>query len=426
MLVISVPCSERAGRNIGSVKQRNKGLYCADIDKEKQYEGIFLLMLIFRQRAITIERKNKLRRIALVMALLLIDMGRKIENMVEPVERRFLRFVTQNADMFTFNFRFKQEFMDRLLACLMLPPNIVLNNGIWINSQEALLITLHLLSHPCRLGDKEEMLGYERTELCRIRKHVMVHIVRTHGRRITDGIAWHMPYLQECKAAMQRFKSNLHPDGVLFERTANCCLMVDGWRWNICRPGRVIRAPHVNLQRQVYSGFTKQHNLTFITACSPYGLIVDFSGPYAGRYNDLVNINQSRILLRFRDALVESGHPPDDFAFIADSIFANGPNIRAMVRRAYANAEEMVANGIDQKSRLPIEWTNGQLTTNWKALLFKNNLKIQLNDLKTMARCCAILTNALILFQGCKTQKYFKDKNDPFSLTMPTPEEYFA
>ena len=71
----------------------------------------------------------------------------------------------------------------------------------------------------------------------------------------------------------------------------------------------------------------KSHRLRGGSSGSPYGLIVDFSGPYLGKDNDLVALRDSDVLNRLRLALIAAGLDPVDYDMLGDKLYVNAQNI---------------------------------------------------------------------------------------------------
>ena len=95
---------------------------------------------------------------------------------------------------------------------------------------------------------------------------------------------------------------------------ANLGPAIDGFRVRVSRP--LGGENEVNTQALVYNKWIKVHNILFQNVTSPYGLIVDFSGPYLGKGNDLVALRDSDVLNRFRLALIAAGLDPVDLTTI--------------------------------------------------------------------------------------------------------------
>jgi hypothetical protein len=189
---------------------------------------------------------------------------RDIEFIIQPIERRYLRFDDNRlADCFTSNFRFKQDQLHRLIICLRIPEFFELDNGCYVNGQEGLLVFLKLFSYPRRLIDNDTFLGFELSQLSRILKWITNHIYRNHRHRVQDYLSWHVPYLAISKDAYQRKKMKLHPHNLLNPYTENVCEAYDGFRIAVCRPQGSTEYDaaglriHLDIQAQVYSGHVK-------------------------------------------------------------------------------------------------------------------------------------------------------------------------
>ena len=286
-------------RQIGSVKKRHLGKYCAHVLDEEQAYNMSLICIILARRA---RHKNNLRSArryllcAVVAALKLEKIGRDLQYLTQPVERKYLTFETANTNTFTTFFRFPLEYMPRLLRCLRIPTYFTLDNGSVVNGQEGLLVMLRLLAYPLRLIDTEEFFGWEMTRLSRINNFMINFVYKNHKHRIQNYLHWHVRYIKQCRTAMQNFKRSISLTGTLAHRTRNVSWIIDGFRCSVSRPSQSQSQgqqqqhgplPNVDIQCLVYNKWKKVHNILFQNVTTPYGLIADFAGPVVGKYNDL-------------------------------------------------------------------------------------------------------------------------------------------
>ena len=228
-------------RQRGNVKQRSAGLYAIDVIRKRQLRrelfGWGLIIRKFRERGVGGNRLRAAKLLCLCQCREYCALITKIENFYEPIERRFLRYLTFNQGKFSPMFRFCRRDMVRLHHCLLLPEKFQLDNGMQINGQEGFLIFLAFAVYPQRLIDKEEMLGYEFTELGRIRSWILVFLYRVHQHRVTDYLHWHMKFIERSREATQLLKlKHSKQDPKSFpHRSRNVALNVDCWRLRTTR-----------------------------------------------------------------------------------------------------------------------------------------------------------------------------------------------
>ena len=230
-----------------------------------------------------------------------------------------------NPDTFRAFYRFHQDEMPRLLRSLAIPAEFRLDNGSWVNGQEALMVTLRLLAYPLRYSDVEEAFGWKASRLCRIKVMMIKWVYSNHKHRVRDYLHWHIRYIQQSKDAMQRKKLVVSGNNHLPQRSRNVAWVIDGFRVRVSLPLR--GENEVNTQALVYNKWIKVHNILFQNVTSPYGLIVDFSGPYLGKDDDLVALRDSDVLNRLRLALIAAGLDPVDYDMLGDKLYVNAQNI---------------------------------------------------------------------------------------------------
>ncbi len=261
-----MPPKRKRVRNIGNVKKRHQGLYEVEVSNSRDIESLLGILALLLLTATDLQIQHLYLTLITLFAVELDDIYRDTRFISEPIERMFLRFDTQSPNTFTINYRFRKEHILRLAGCLRIPPEFCLENGVWVNGQEALLITLRKLSFPLRFIDLENFAGWELSRLCRIFKFTMDFIFLHHSFRVTEMTDRTMGLLEASRLALQLKKRSLHPDGHLYERTQSVCQYFDGFRVSICRPLDFIPIdevdvdfpPHIDIQALVYSGHKKE------------------------------------------------------------------------------------------------------------------------------------------------------------------------
>lgn len=423
----------RTVRDVGTIKSRRNAKYAADVHLEHDYEQLLLVIVFLYSREDDHEAKQRFIHVIFLIVGALEDITLDVRCINAPIERRYLRFNSPCLEScFTINFRFRRECMTRLMRCLRMPEYFELDNRGIVNGQEGLLIYLKLFAWPARLTDHEVFLGWELSRLSRVFKWVGNFIYENHRHRVENYFHWHVPYLDNSKAAFRNKKTELSEDGRLSPRTQNVCGAYDGIRFAVCRPsGEEVEDPNgnviwLNTQMAIYNGYTKTHNFLFLYVVSAYGLIMFSSGPHAGHGTDRSAFRDSNILNAYENCLREANLDPADFQLLGDKIFVNRPPaFLAMAVNPEPGEEEMFQD-IDSICRTSVEWVNGKVTENWKYLTYPYKLKLNLHDIGKDMVVGSILTNALTFFQGGQTSNYFQDsEHDPFNLEMPAAEEYF-
>ena len=99
-------------------------------------------------------------------------------------------------------------------------------------------------------------------------------------------------------------------------RYRNCFASLDGKRFEICRPSGVD-----NQQVESYNTYYGFHNLGFQSVVAPDGLILHFTGPYAGCGTDLNFLADSCLLRDLLDALREGNIKNEHMDMVADKIY---------------------------------------------------------------------------------------------------------
>jgi len=83
---------------------------------------------------------------AVICLLYAENIHRDMDYLTTHVERKYICFANANPDTFTSFFRFRQSDMIRILNNLRIPAYFKLDNGIWVNDQEELLVMLRFLA----------------------------------------------------------------------------------------------------------------------------------------------------------------------------------------------------------------------------------------------------------------------------------------
>jgi hypothetical protein len=252
---------------IGNVKKRHRAKYAHVLEEEQAYQTAVLCMVLRRreQRRGNARRAHNLLLVALAAAITMENIGRDIQYLTQPIERKYLTFANAHPDSFTAFFRFPQPLMLRLMRSLRIPPYFKLDNGSVVNGQEGMLVMLKFLAAPLRLIEAEQYFGWELTRLSRIKNWMLQFVYKKHKHRVKNYLWWHVRYIQSCKEAMQAKKIKLSLTGTLAQRTKNVAWIIDGYRVRVCRPRQPAdqQQPDVDLQCLVYNKWKKVHNILF-------------------------------------------------------------------------------------------------------------------------------------------------------------------
>jgi hypothetical protein len=157
------------------LKLRNTSLYrryCAmnqlEVLRAANYTLRAKRVLLFATRAQGAEMRRKLLLLALICFYQKYPIERQIlyTPPTQP-EEKYLRFFNTEPSNCPIDYRFRLDQLPRLLRCLRIT-SFVMDNGVWVNPQEALLILLHRLAYPCRWTSMAKIFGGEFSRLSRI------------------------------------------------------------------------------------------------------------------------------------------------------------------------------------------------------------------------------------------------------------------
>ena len=154
-------------------------------------------------------------------------------------------------------YRFLKRDLRHLFIALRFPDRIVLSNGSVIPGEKAFLLMLHRMAYPRRLVDMEEYFGREYSTISRCFNFVVALMDAEHGHLLVDNLDFFLPRFQEYnRVILERIaaaNNNQIPD-----REMMIVGFLDGTKREICRP-----QGNNNMQRAVYDGRLREHNLGF-------------------------------------------------------------------------------------------------------------------------------------------------------------------
>jgi hypothetical protein len=109
----------RTVRTIGSAKKRRLGKYASEVALEHDLERLIVQLVIPYMTVTDWSLNDTLRNLLITLAAIHNEFQTDIHYIAEPIERKYLRFTTPSIqDTFTIQFRFRQQSMTRLMACL--------------------------------------------------------------------------------------------------------------------------------------------------------------------------------------------------------------------------------------------------------------------------------------------------------------------
>ena len=142
-----------------------------------------------------------------------------------------------------------------------------------------------------------------------------------------------------------------------------------------------------------------------------------YFGISEGKKHDAGMLADSGLLhLLEQRAVSPDGHP---MCLYGDPAYPLRVNLQAPFRGNHITAEMEMFNKSMSEVRVSVEWMFGEISTYFKFLDFKKNLKIELSSVGKMYIVSALLRNALTCLYGNQTSAFFNF--DP-----PTIMEYFA
>ena len=299
-------------------------------------------------------------------------------------------------------FRFKKDDIFRLAAALQLPEIFKCQNGVVVDSVEALCIALKRFAYPCRFVDLIPRFGRPISQLCMATNLVVDHIFDSFGHLLAN---LDQPWLS--RQNLKFYADAIHGKGAALD---NCWGFVDGTVRPICRPKHD--------QRAVYNGHKRVHAIKFQSVVAPNGLIANLFGPVEGRRHDSGMLAMSGLL----DQLEQHSFTPDGqpLCIYGDPAYPLRVFLQCpFARRPDFTAQEQAFNESMSRVRVSVEWVFGDITNYFKFVDFKKDLKIGLSSVGKMYVVCALLRNALTCLYGNNTSAFF-------NLQPPILEEYFG
>jgi hypothetical protein len=154
-------------------------------------------------------------------------------------------------------YRFLKRDLRYLFIALRFPERIVLPNKSVVQGEKEFLLMLYRMAYPRRLVDMEEYFGREYSTISRCFNYVVNLMDAEHGHLLIDNLDFFLPRFQEYnRVILERIA--LGNDNQIPIREKMTFGFLDGTKREICRP-----LGNNNLQRAVYDGRLREHNLGF-------------------------------------------------------------------------------------------------------------------------------------------------------------------
>ena len=298
------------------------------------------------------------------------------------------------------NFRFYRNDIYRLTEVLDLPDEIQCYNGLLVDKVEAMAMYLKRFAYPCRYADMVPLFSRPIPQICMITNNIMDHIYNRWRHLLSD---LNQTWLS--RANLQMFADAVHRRGAALQ---NCWEFVDGTVRPISRPGRN--------QRVLYNGHKKIHGIKFQCVAAPNGLVANLYGPVEGKRHDSSMLMMSGLLNQLQQY---SYNPRGDMLCIyGDPAYPLRPQLQAPFKGVRLTPDQEAWNYAMSKVRVEVEWVFGDVTSYFKFLDFKRNLKIGLSAVGKMYIVCTLMLNA-------HTCLYGSNSSDYFDVNPPALEDYF-
>lgn len=297
-------------------------------------------------------------------------------------------------------FRFEKEHIALLTTLLRIPNEIHLPNRCTFVGQDALCITLHRLSYPCRLKDLVKIYGRSTSALCQAINWTVNHIINTFGDLLLN---LNKPWL--IGQNLDSMATAINVKGCPLER---CWGFIDGTTVQICRPKE-----H---QRELFSGHKRFHCIKFQSVVTPNGLISSLMGPYVGRRHDAGIFHESGIYQQLLQKVNANGVP---FYLYGDSAYPISECIITPYKGANITDDQHRFNEVMSNIRVCVEWSFGDIARTFAFVDFHKNMKLYLQPVAALYKVSAIFANCRTCLYGNQTSSYF-------NLQPPTIQQYLT
>lgn len=329
-----------------------------------------------------------------------------------PRERRTPDYQHQNYESFDLDrltedecwtrYRFRKADIPRIVAALLLGPEIVTYDRHVVPSVEAFCVLLRRFAFPIRLSDLVPEFARPVPTIGIIVSHMVRYIHSTFGH-LLDSIdqTWlSRDNLKEMATAVTRKHAVLQ----------NCWGFLDGTGREICRPGED--------QEAYYNGHKRKHVLKYQSLVAANGMYAHFYGPIVGRHHDSTLLTESGLL----GQLESFSFAPDgsDLCIFGDAAYPISNHLQTPFKGTGNSDEEVAFNSSMSSVRITVEWGFKEITTYFAAHDFKKNIgKVMLSPVGKYYLVCAFLQNLRTILYGNQTSAYF-------GMDPPTLDEYLS
>ena len=341
------------------------------------------------------------------LPLLLIDAGKEelallyLEEELEEMNRKKpvsfnLRDVPESVCIR--QFRFSRDDIYRLCHLLQIPDPVICRTRIRVSASFGLCLVLRRLAYPNRWCDLTLLFGKSQSYLSLVFKTVSDHIIQTFGHKLSSlDHAWIDPDM---------FAQAVADKGAPLK---NCWGFIDGTAREIDRPSQD--------QQHVFSGHKRKHVIKFQSVMAPNGIVVNLSGPYAGKKHDSGMLADSGLLPLLRQKMNKANG--EAFCLYGDPAYPLSHHLQAPFRSANLTAEEQLFNKDMSSLRQSVEWGFQKVVNLFAFVDFRKNLKLFMQPVGKYY----ILAH---FFANCHTCLYGSQTTTFFDVDPPSLEEYLS
>ena len=270
--------------------------------------------------------------------------GRSLHNGLPYWKYERFHFEAMREDECKVDFCFEKLDVYRLAAALRLPESFTCENGMVVESTEALCICLTCFAYPCRYVTLIPRFGRPVSQLSMV-THLLVSYIHNEFGSLLVNLD--QPWLS--RQNIQVFADAVHAKGAALD---NCWGFVDGTVRPICRS--------TEDQRAVYNGHKRVHALKCQSVKTPNGLIANLFGPVEGRRHDSAMLVMSDLLTKLEH---HSFSPTGQAMCIyGDPAYPHRIHLqRPFAQQAGFTHEQQAFNQSMSHARVAVEWVFGDV-----------------------------------------------------------------
>lgn len=299
-------------------------------------------------------------------------------------------------DYYLIHFRFTKAQIKLMVQLFQFPATCVLSNGSKFDPEFILCVLLRRLSYPNRLSDIVKEFGVEQTQISRIIKFALNHVLNQKGYLLSDLKVW--------KDQIETFSSAIFRKCHTY---ATCIGFVDGTVRPICRP--------TEGQKYVYSGHKRCHGLKYQMVVGPNGMVLNLYGPVLGTRHDTYLLYKSQLIPQLESL---STLAQKQFCVFGDMAYPLSAHIQCPVKGANLSADDNYFNSVMSTARVSVEWAFGEVASVFSFIDFKKQMKLWDGNTSSMYKAAVLFYNIRTCFrEGNKTSQLF-------GLSPPSAENY--